>query len=399
MKQCVETDIVIVGGGIAGLWTLNRLRQLGYSVILLESNVLGGEQTNKAQGIIHGGMKYALQGMLTNEATAIAKMPAIWNACLQGQGDLDLSHVTVLAKEQHLWSTQTLASKLAGFFASITLSGAMNSLKKEDYPAIFQHPDFQGQVYALQETVIDAHALIRELMKPHQDVIFKIDPLETQQLTLQNDELQTLQISAGSIAPLQVKAQKYIFTAGSGNEFIVNQLGMKTLRMQKRPLHMVMMKQDHLPPLYGHCLGSSSTPRITITTHKAHDGQGVWYIGGQIAETGVTRNSEEQIEFAKQELRELFPWQNFSKATFGSFRVNRAENLEPNGQKPSSCFAKEIGNMMIAWPTKLALAPLLSDEIIAKLKASNITPAMADLRKLRAWPMPGIAVPVWDEML
>src|SRR3990167_10670739 len=89
MKKAVAADIVIFGGGIAGLWLLNRLRQAGFSVILLESGYLGGGQTHKAQGILHGGMKYALQGAFTRDAQAIADMPEIWKQCLQGKGEID----------------------------------------------------------------------------------------------------------------------------------------------------------------------------------------------------------------------------------------------------------------------------------------------------------------------
>src|SRR5437667_9548275 len=103
MKSTVETDVVIVGGGIAGLWLLNRLRQAGYSAILLESNTIGGGQTSRSQGIIHGGIKFALQGNLTPAAEAISAMPRVWEACLQGKGEIDLSHVTVLSEHQNLW--------------------------------------------------------------------------------------------------------------------------------------------------------------------------------------------------------------------------------------------------------------------------------------------------------
>src|SRR5665213_2066743 len=57
MQKSATADIAIFGGGIAGLWLLNRLRTAGYSALLFESGALGGGQTNKAQGIIHGGMK------------------------------------------------------------------------------------------------------------------------------------------------------------------------------------------------------------------------------------------------------------------------------------------------------------------------------------------------------
>lgn len=399
MKKTVETDIVIIGGGIAGLWLLNRLRAEGYSVILLESGTLGGEQTNKSQGIIHGGMKYALQGSMTIAANAIADMPKIWKDCLEGNGDLDLSSVPILSENQYLWATKTLASRMAGVLAGFTLKSTVTSLKKESFPYIFQHNQFRGQVYSLDEMVIDANVLIRELMKSHQDAIFKIDPMNEESLILTEDNQLSLRICASPMQPLQVKAQKYIFTAGNGNQLIVKKLKAKEVAMQQRPLHMVVMKKSELPKLFAHCLGMSGTPRITITTHQADDGKTVWYMGGQIAEEGVTKNSGEQIDATKKELQDLFPWLDFSDAEFASFFINRAENKEIDGSRPNSCYMKEIGNFIIAWPTKLAFAPMLSNHIIDTLKNAKIAPSITDLRELRAWPIPALAKPIWDQLL
>src|SRR5437868_5663517 len=97
MKKTATADIVIFGGGIAGLWLLNRLRESGLSAILFESGSLGGGQTHKSQGIIHGGMKYALQGIFTSEASGMTDIPSLWRQCLQGQGEIDLSSVPILS--------------------------------------------------------------------------------------------------------------------------------------------------------------------------------------------------------------------------------------------------------------------------------------------------------------
>ena len=40
-----QYDIAILGGGVAGLWLLNRLRLNGYSVLLVDSQQLGSGQT------------------------------------------------------------------------------------------------------------------------------------------------------------------------------------------------------------------------------------------------------------------------------------------------------------------------------------------------------------------
>ena len=51
-----KIDVVIFGAGIAGLWTFNRLKSLGYDVLLLEKKAIGCGQTLASQGIIHSGL-------------------------------------------------------------------------------------------------------------------------------------------------------------------------------------------------------------------------------------------------------------------------------------------------------------------------------------------------------
>ncbi|WP_315982209.1 FAD-dependent oxidoreductase [Aliamphritea spongicola] len=113
--QTIHTDLIILGGGIAGLWLLNRLRTQGYQAVLLETDELGGGQSIRSQGIIHGGTKYALNGALTQAANAIADMPARWKQCLQGNGEVDLSSAEVLSEAHYLWSKGSLASKMTTF--------------------------------------------------------------------------------------------------------------------------------------------------------------------------------------------------------------------------------------------------------------------------------------------
>ena len=86
-------DIIIFGGGIAGLFIANRLKSAGFNLILIEKDKLGGGQTLASQGMIHGGQKYALQGKVTAQAASIAAMPERWEACFANRGEVDLSGV------------------------------------------------------------------------------------------------------------------------------------------------------------------------------------------------------------------------------------------------------------------------------------------------------------------
>ena len=111
-------DVIVLGAGIAGLWLLTRLRAAGYAAALIETDRIGAGQTRCAQGIIHGGTKYALTGKIGGASETIAAMPAFWRACLAGEGEVDLRGVHVLSDHQYLWSTGAITSRMSAFFAS-----------------------------------------------------------------------------------------------------------------------------------------------------------------------------------------------------------------------------------------------------------------------------------------
>ena len=400
MPKSVETDIAIFGGGIFGLWLLNRLRQAGFSALLFESHTLGGGQTYKAQGIIHGGTKYSLKGNWTDSAQTMADMPALWKDCLKGNGDINLSQVPILSPHQYLWSPSKITAKLSAWFAQVALKNQITPLAKQDYPSVFQHPQFTGEVYNLDEMVIDIPALIRELAKPNQDAIFKMSMLDEHHLQWGPQGISSIKIKTLSEDTVPLHAQRYIFAAGAGNEAIVKKLEHSEINMQRRPLHMVLAKIPFHHLLYAHCLSlGSSLPRLTITTHKTLQNELVWYLGGQLAEQGVTKDKKTQLKSAKKELETLFPWLNFSNTEMASFLIDRIEPAQPNGKRPSGSFYKALNNMIITWPTKLALAPKLANDVLAHLHTTGIHPSKNDTRALRACPIPSLAQPIWDELL
>jgi hypothetical protein len=132
-----------------------------------------------------------------------------------------------------------------------------------------------------------------------------------------------------------------------------------------------------LPDLFAHAvsLKSADKPRITFTTHTTADTK-AWYLGGQLAESGVVRNEAEQIEFAKTELAAVIPWMSYSDCEFSTFRIDRAEAGEETLVRPDTPYVRRHGNVVVCWPTKLTLAPMMGDmfmELMAKPKASLTT--------------------------
>ena len=180
MPQALSTDILIVGGGIAGLWLNARLRRAGYATVLVESASLGGGQSVKSQGIIHGGAKYALHGALTGASEAIADMPRRWRACLGSDGELDLRGVRLLSEAHYLWSPGGLAGSLTSFFASKAVRSRVEQAKGEDLPPALRDKGFKGKAYRLTEIVFDVPDLIRRLAELAGDSLLAGERIEPQ---------------------------------------------------------------------------------------------------------------------------------------------------------------------------------------------------------------------------
>ncbi|WP_296259108.1 MULTISPECIES: NAD(P)/FAD-dependent oxidoreductase [unclassified Pseudomonas] len=390
MPSALSTDVLIVGAGVAGLWLNARLRRQGFSTVLVESAGLGGGQTFKSQGIIHGGAKYALHGALSGASEAIADMPRRWREALDGNGELDLRGVRLLSEAHYLWSPGTIAGNLTSFFASKAVRGRVDQVKGSELPAALQDPRFKGKVYRLAELVIDVPSLVAKLAELAGDSLLAGDVIEP----LRDEG----QLTGLRVDGRDIRAQRVVLSAGEGTADLLKAFNISQPTMQRRPLHMVLVKGPTLKPLYAHCLGAGPKPRITVTTHPAANGQWVWYLGGDIAEAdGVARGPAEQIAFAKRELSQLLPWVDLGQAQFATLRVDRAEPQQSGLVRPDNAYLDVQGRLLVGWPTKLALAPDFADRVLASLSHDGIhpipQPTYGDL------PRPSLAKPVWDVLL
>src|SRR5262249_49353741 len=116
-----------------------------------------------------------------------------------------------------------------------------------------------------------------------------------------------------------IDAGAVVLCAGAGNEALLEMVG-EHGAVQRRPLHMVFARRAG-EKLFGHWVAAvSDKPRLTVTS----DGD-VWYLGGELAESGVDRSESEQIEFAKRELAACFPDLQVGGWRFGTLRIDRAE--------------------------------------------------------------------------
>ncbi|MCY3819736.1 MAG: FAD-dependent oxidoreductase [Gammaproteobacteria bacterium] len=349
--RTVKADIAIAGAGIAGLWLANLLVNRGFDVAVCESGKVGGIQTMASQGLIHGGVKYALGGIATGAFDAVSGMPNRWRACLEGKGEIDLQGVGVTSDCYYLWSHDELRARLAGFLASRLLRGRVARLAPTEYPGTFAGQT--GTMYRLDDFVIDVAGLVRRLAAPLTDRILPV-AVEPEGFVMEQGT-----VAAFENANIRVEAQRFIFAAGAGNEPLAAAAGAPT-RMQRRPLKQVLIRSTDPEPIFAHCISDLRTePALTVTTLP-----GYHYLGGALASDGANRSDAEQVEAARMELQRSLPWIDWSNRTFETLSIDRAE---PDGPRLEGAFVESHENVLVTWPGKLTLAPDLGDRVLRAL--------------------------------
>lgn len=382
-------DCIIFGGGVAGLFTLDACIRKGMRVVLLESKALGTGQTIDSQGIIHGGLKYAITGNGARAASAIKEMPTIWRKCLAGEALPDLQKVVMRSDYCHVWRTDSLRSKLGWIAAKFALRTKPVILDKDELPDSLQ--GIEGSVARLGEQVIEPRSLLENMSRDMNGYILQTADGGVDVSQLDNGWLiQLLNPETGE--PLDIFTKKVVLTAGSGNAQLRTLFKLDAGKTQARPLHMVMARGD-LPVLNGHCIDGAKT-RVTITTTKDYANRSVWQIGGQIAEDGIKYLPEKLIQFAVEEIREILPHVDLRGIEFSTYMTTRAEPFT-RGARPSDISILEDTNVLTCWPTKLAFAPRLAEEIVHRIGPEEDSKPI-ELTEFSSWPSPVVALPPWE---
>jgi glycerol-3-phosphate dehydrogenase len=385
----MQLDLLIFGGGAAGLWCLDRFRRAGYLAILLESTALGCGQTIQAQGIIHGGGKYALRGVRDFTAVQSTKaMPERWRRSLAGEIEPDLRAALVLSDRCHLWlpSGSMAARALSWGFMPLLAKGGLLSTPPQQLSNSMWPEALRGSalaVYALAEPVVATGSLLDALARPHRKWIFSYD-------------VSDLQFAGGQveIADALFQPRSIVLAAGEGNAELVRKAGIRGDLMQRRPLKMLLLRGTTLPVLFGHCILRGKT-QLTITTPT----QGIWQVGGEIAEQlAHQENLETGRQAAMKELRRCLPGLDFSGVEIAIYPATRAEARTLEQKRPSGVHVSRVApGIVVGWPTKLSMAPILAEEVFALVHAELKQPGDYE-EPLVPWPTPSVARYPWEEV-
>ena len=263
---------------------------------------------------------------------------------------------------------------------------------------LFRSRGCPGTVARLPEQVISTVSLIEVLAERNCERLLKVDPARVAFNFDTPGEVVSIRVAD----ELTFRPRAVVFTAGAGNSKLRCAVGLAGEAMQRRPLHMVMLRGERLPMFQGHCVDGAKT-RVTITSETDSAGRIVWQVGGQIAEDGVAWDERTLIAVARDELRSVLPNIDLSSVEWSTYRVDRAEGIVPGGKRPETAQIRREGNCFTAWPTKLALVPQLVSELcdrIAesdfKFQISNFKSQVESANQMHNWPRPNVALPPWE---
>jgi len=404
-------DVVIFGGGFAGLWTLDRLVRAGYDALLLESSALGEGQSIQAQGIIHGGGKYALRGVRDFAAVeAIRGMPERWRRSLGGEAP-DLRAARVLSQRCHLWIPRGgwRARLMAwGWMSVVQKAGLLNArpqaLSPDEWPPALRRS--AQAVYAMAEPVVSTRTVLAALSALHPRRLLRYAAGGENAdlgIELKNEaEPKVTIVDPESAKSLTLRARALVLCAGSGNEGLLRRAGIDGVGMQRRPLRMVVLR-GALPPLFGHCVEGGRTA-MTVTTHPLHKGGRVdgrealvWQVGGEVAERhGGSADEKGVLEDARGLLKRWLPGVPMRGVEMGSYRAVRAEAASRRHKRPSGVHCAGVApRILLNWPTKMALSPVLAEESLQRIQ--EVLGPPEDPGEGIPWPRPAVAEDPWEK--
>jgi hypothetical protein len=273
-------------------------------------------------------------------------------------------------------------------------------VKAEEYPRFFKDATIKGNLYKLPDFVLNTSSLLSTLANNYPNAIFKVASKRVRFKPSPDGQINEIAI-AGDDQNINLTCQRMIFCAGEGNPLLIQKAQLQTPKTQVRPLKMVYLKDAALPRVFVHCIGESFslTPQLTVTSHSDADGVPVWYLGGELAESGMKREDADQITAAQTTLKKMFPWLQLKDPQWNCFTINRAEPDIANNFRPDDAYFLEEKNVIVAWPTKLTLSPSLADMLIKHLQHAGITPQEHNnTYKLgRSLDPPRLAKSYWDQ--
>ncbi len=322
MRVGFDTETVVVGGGIAGFFALDRLRTGGHQAHLIGCPRPRMDQTQWSQGILHSGWKYH-----RDDPRPFPELAETWQKMFEGNAQPELPREAIRTSNLLVWGDVDADPSLG--------------------PEMMDTPDCLGdhQVHHLGETIIDPRIVLNHLRQKHH--------------TCCHHGLVKASRVAGGFEILTdgncILTKHLVLAAGAGNEALGMMLGRPPGFMQRRPLRMFLIR-GALPEIYGHAMRKKEVA-LTVHTIPGSHNECTWIIGGALAENAAELHADEAEHRLRNALMVFLPGGLPTGCCWSSYRIDRAERATTDGHRPDDVCVEMVHGVHYVWPTKLVLAP------------------------------------------
>lgn len=370
MSDQIHVDVVIIGGGIMGLWLLKDLKDRNYQAVLLECGQLGGQQTCHSHVYIHQGHIYAKEQRELVKGLRAAT--AEWSKWIAANHEVRISRDSYFGYENRgaFEDRKKLWTKLDLEAAPRDLS-ALSALQGGDVK----------HLVSAQVDCLDGQKLVEALMKPIINSMVRIKDSSLQ--ASETADRQGVAVSAKDTRgkALNVHCRALVFAAGAGNRrllgLVAGDMPVSEPQLQIRKAHMLVIKgpKDDLPPLVGIF---DDFGGLFIVSREASEQENVWLVSDN--RSSHIQNAEDWVVYSPRSwlYGVLVNLESISRSVFaragkfcwGIYEAPKAEAKPAKlGQIPEEEYIHPCSERVWAvWPTKLTLAPQASSKLIGELK-------------------------------
>jgi len=388
----IKVDVLILGGGIQGVWLLRDLAAAGYSVVLLDIRALGGEQTCHSHVYLHRGYNYQQTGLIT----ALGEAHRRWVTCLnQARGLLDgprpvlgFTNLADYTKKQAVWDDAKLRPP--------------DTLPEVAWPSPLRNGHVKS-CWSTDEEYADATVLVSALIQGFEDHTSKIEHVIDMTLSQHKrgphtdfgvSEVKVRMPNGGTLA---VQPRAVVLAAGHGNQQLMDLVArypeLKPAfanQQQVRKGHMLVVK-GKLEPLCG-IFSLDEAHELFIVSRQDNEDT-IWLV----SDNRSPALSSVEDYFGRGHVRRWLPLvleglKNLAPDYFkddekkaqwrwGVYEAPKAEGRHTGGLPTEHVIlrVRSVPNVWTVWPTKLTLAPLASREIVAAIRGELKAPESSEL--------------------
>ncbi len=394
----LNLDVLILGGGIMGLWLAHELHEGNHRFALLERNELGGDQTCHSHVYLHQGYIYNELGL----AARLRSVTAKWKEWLRPRPHLVRSGVSYFGfrspadyeDKRALWDDPALALQCQPIAKSEwPLALAPSTVRSSGVRVLVSTP----------EQSLDGHLLVKELAGEFPDSIFRIDGLDRIEVTPAGVVGIARNASCGD---LRFRARYLILAGGAGNwpliaRFFPDEFAGRACPQQIRKANMLVLrgKKSDLPPVTG-VFGSFGG--LFIVSRELGS-ENAWLVSDYrsplAGEDGVgdSYGPTQWVPAVIEYLHDLAPavMDRASKLRWGIYEAPKAEGAADGKLPEEERITAVARGAWAVWPTKLTLAPQASEVLLRNMDLKRGATPTRVRPVVNSFERPGVAPERW----